>query len=413
MAAVTDRLGPELLDRLAAAPSAALVLGSLGEADGVHLVGGAVRDLLRGVAPLDLDVVVDGEVEGVLARLGVPARTHDRFGTATVALDGVRLDVARARRERYPRPGALPEVEPAPLAEDLRRRDFTVNALALALGGPRRGELTAVAHALDDLDAGTLRVLHDASFLDDPTRLLRLGRYAARLGFTPAPETAALARRAIADGAPATVSAPRLGAELRLAADEPDPVAALAALGDLGLGEALISGLRLRDDGPATRALAILPDDGDPGTLALAAAALDIDPDPLGRRLDELGFTAGRRDAITAAAGGARALALALAATDRPSEAARAIAGMPVEGIALAGALGDPAVLRAASRWLDELRHVALAIDGRDLLAAGIAPGPAVGVGLRAALAARVDGEAAGREAELAVALGAARAHGG
>ena len=126
-----------------------------------------------------------------------------------------------ARRERYPAPGALPEVEPASLAEDLGRRDFTVNALAVTLGD---GELIAVPGALEDLAAGTLRVLHDASFIDDPTRLIRLARYAERLSFAVDPHTAALARAA----GFATLSGGRLGGELRLALAEPDPVAVLA-----------------------------------------------------------------------------------------------------------------------------------------------------------------------------------------
>ena len=162
---------------------------ALGDADGVYVVGGAVRDLLRGDAPVDLDLVADRELGELIAELssagGAPARVHDRFGTATLVLDAGRFDLARARREHYPHPGALPEVEPAPIEEDLRRRDFTVNALALGLGGARRGELLAVPGALDDLDTGTLRVLHDASFRDDPTRLLRLARYAGRLSFAP------------------------------------------------------------------------------------------------------------------------------------------------------------------------------------------------------------------------------------
>ena len=153
-----------------------------------------------------------------------------------------RFDLARARRERYAHPGALPDVEPASIDEDLRRRDFTVNALALALGGPRRGELVAAPRALDDLAAGTLRVLHDASFRDDPTRLLRLARYGGRLGFSPDERTARLAREAIGDGALATVSGGRQGAELRLAGAEADPRPVLQELDRLGLGAQLIPG---------------------------------------------------------------------------------------------------------------------------------------------------------------------------
>ncbi|MDQ6744928.1 MAG: poly-A polymerase, partial [Actinomycetota bacterium] len=165
---------PELLRRLRALPAGQQLLDLLGEDPRVHLVGGAVRDLLLGREPYELDLLVEGDAAAVARRLGASPRIHPRFGTATVALHDVIVDLAGSRRERYPHPGALPEVEPAPLREDLRRRDFTVNAVALVLGGERAGEVVAVPHELRDLGAGVLRLMHVRSFLDDPTRLLRL-----------------------------------------------------------------------------------------------------------------------------------------------------------------------------------------------------------------------------------------------
>ena len=403
----------DLLNRLAALPAARALLDAVGDADGVYLVGGAVRDLLRGEAPVDFDLVADRDVAGLIAELNgsdaARARVHDRFGTATLALDSGRFDLARARRERYAHPGALPDVEPAAIDEDLRRRDFTVNALALGLGGTARGELLAVPGALDDLGTGTLRVLHDASFRDDPTRLLRLARYAARLDFAPDERTAALAREAIGDGALATVSGARLGAELRLLAAEANPHGALAELHRLGLDEALIPGLAPPDRAVLARALELLPDDGDRIALVLAAAALDVDSAQLARSLEALAFAAAPRDAILAAVSHAPALAAQLSATQRSSEIAEAAAAAPAELVALAGALGD-AGGRAAQLWLEELRHVRLEISGDDLVAAGGTPGPAIGAGLRAALSARLDGRASGRDEQLAEALRVARA---
>src|SRR5205807_1288735 len=193
-----------------------------------------VRDLMLGTPPLDLDLVVDGELEPVAALLGTPQRVHDRFETCTVVLKGFRYDLARARRESYERPGALPTVAPAGIDEDLRRRDFTVNALALGLGGPERGRLVAVPGGVEDVRDRLLRVLHDASFSDDPTRLLRLARYATRLGFAVEEHTRALATAAVSAGAPATVTGSRLGMELRLLAAEPDAVGGFVALPELG-----------------------------------------------------------------------------------------------------------------------------------------------------------------------------------
>ena len=401
---------PKLLDRVLALPAARPLVPRLGDVTGVYLVGGAVRDVLLGGTPVDLDLVVEGDTAPLTASLDGDVRVHDRFGTATVVLDGFSYDIARSRRETYSRPGALPEVEPAPLSEDLRRRDFTVNAIAIALTGDRAGELTAAPHALEDLEGRRLRVLHDGSFIDDPTRLFRLVRYSSRLGFEIEPHTRALAEVPIAAGALGTVSGPRIGAELRLLASEPDPVRALGALADLGLDVAVhpAFGLAGENETLARRALMLLPDDGRTDRLALAVAARGVPAPDLSALLDALAFEAEDRDAILLAATSATDLARALSAARAPSAVAAAAAGAPAEVVALAGALGAETQARA---WLDTLRHVRLAIDGRDLLAAGVPEGPAIGRGLREALAAKLDGRVDGREQELAVALNVAGPH--
>jgi tRNA nucleotidyltransferase (CCA-adding enzyme) len=391
----------ELLERVRALPAAQpLVLRLDGER--VHLVGGAVRDLLLGGAPVDLDLVVEGGAEVLARSMGGTLTGYDRFGTATVLLDGHTYDFAQARRETYAHPGALPDVEPAPLAEDLLRRDFTVNAIAIALDD---GELSAPPGALEDLDAHRLRVLHDRSFIDDPTRLFRLVRYASRLGFEIEPHTRALADEAIEGGGLDTVSGPRIGAELRLLAREHDPVNSLAALRDLGLDQALHPEFGIQDETVARRALALLPADAPRDRLALAAGGRHVPAAELARLLDALAFEADERDAIVVSAARAEEVARTLAGAQAPSEIAAAAAGAPAELVALAGALGPE---RQAREWLEDLRHVRLSIDGRDLLAAGVPEGPAIGRGLRAALAAKLDGRAGGRDQELAKALDAA-----
>ncbi len=187
----------------------------------LYLVGGAVRDLLRPGAPArlpDLDLAVEGDALGlaraVAATTGATLAPHDRFGTAALRLQDGALDLARSRRERYPRPGALPLVEPAPIAEDLHRRDFSINAIALALTGPSAGALLDPCNGRDDLAAGRVRILHDASFRDDPTRLIRACRYAARIGGRLTPATLAAARRD--RHYLRTLTAPRFGAAWRL-----------------------------------------------------------------------------------------------------------------------------------------------------------------------------------------------------
>jgi tRNA nucleotidyltransferase (CCA-adding enzyme) len=383
----------ELLARAVALPG----VGRLAGCAGLHLVGGAVRDLLRGAVPEDLDFVVEGDPRPAAARLGGPLIAHDRFGTVAVRVDGRTYDFARARAERYPAPGALPEVRPAAIEEDLARRDFTVNTFALALGPPEPGRLRSVPGAREDLAAGRLRVLHDGSFRDDPTRLLRLGRYRARLGFQLEPRTRALAEAAVREGALDTVSGPRIGAELRLLLRAPEVLDGFAVLGELGLDAAIAPGFGLRGE-LAERALALLPADGRRDLLVLAVACRDVAD--LRALLERLAFrTPEVRTVLTA-------LDVPCGLTGASPGAAAELLRTP-EQAALAGALGaEP----EARHWLEATRFVELAITGEDLLAAGVPEGPALGAALRATLRRKRDGELpGGRAAELAAAVAEAR----
>ncbi len=367
------------------------VIEALTGVPGVWIVGGAVRDALLGREPRELDLLVEGAAVDVAGRLGNPIAVHERFGTVTVA----GADVAQARREVYARPGALPAVAlGATVQEDLARRDFTVNALAVRLAD---GAGAAWPGAPEDVEAGVLRVLHPHSFEDDPTRLLRLARYAARLGFVAEPETDRLAAEAVAGGALDTVSGSRVGAELRLALHESLP-AALVALERHGLGRRAVHPAFAVDADLLERVVAAVPEGAAPGLAALGACLLDVDAVPL--VLDRLAFPAAERSILVAAAAG-RPLAAALALAGAPSEVAAVAQHTPPEALAVAAALGAAEPVR---RWLAEWRHVRAAVTGEDLLKAGLR-GPDVGAGLRAALAAALDGQAPDRESQLEAAL--------
>ena len=422
--------GETVIERLRELPGGAELLDLAAGREDVGLVGGAARDLLLEHTPRELDVVVAGDAPSfardLASRLGILSPDgpgegsgtilNERFGTARVWWEAGRVDIAVRRAESYPAPGALPEVRAGTTHEDLRRRDFTVNAIAAPLGGPRRGELYSVPHALEDLAAARLRVLHERSFLDDPTRLLRLARYHARLGFEPEERTAELAAEALSAGALATVSGARVGAELRLALAEPDPVAALSSLSELGVLSALHSRLRF-DESLAWAALEMLPEDGRPDLLLLACVLLpmtlnlDEDPEPaMFGLLDGLEFTVGDRDRVIRTTLLAPGLAEEMEAAELPSELREAVHAATLEAIALAASLGDTQPFNeagaAAREWLEKLRHVRLAITGDDLLAAGIPAGPEIGDRLGAALDMRLDGELDDtREAELRAAL--------
>jgi tRNA nucleotidyltransferase (CCA-adding enzyme) len=336
-----------------------------------YLVGGAVRDLLLGRSRADIDVAVEGDVHELARRLGGEVRAHPRFSTATIRVRGLEVDVASTRKESYPQPGALPVVSPAPLVEDLARRDFTINAMALPLGEP--AALIDPHGGRADLDARRLRVLHPGSFRDDPTRALRAARYGSRYGLALEPGTARLLR----DADLSAVSSDRTAAELRKLAAEPEPrrgfeLAArwgLVALPD-GAGELIERVAELAQREPWRRVV--------PAPDAVLAAARRVG-------LDE-------------------AEQLAEAAPARPSQAVRLARGRDGVVLALARALGGEWLDRYIAEW----RDVRLEVDGNDLIAAGVEQGPAVGRGLAAALDAKLDGEATGRAEELRVALAAA-----
>jgi tRNA nucleotidyltransferase (CCA-adding enzyme) len=336
----------------------------------IYLVGGAVRDLLLGRERGDVDVVVEGDAAEVARRLGGEVLEHERFATAKAELGDLEIDLASARAETYPQPGALPEVRPASLEEDLARRDFTINAMAVSLHA--EPSLIDSHGGRADLDAGLLRVLHDGSFVDDPTRALRAARYAARFGFELEPHTADL----LAEADLSTVSSDRAQAELLRIASEPQAVKGLSLVAEWGLLAAQAEAAELL---PAVDSLLSVPPWSEVADRprALVAAA----------------FGSGGREAELAAVEPAQ-----------PSEAVEIARGALPEELALARALG--------ADWLDpyvtEWRSVSLEIGGQDLIEAGVPEGPAIGRGLAEARRRKLDGEISGRDEELAAALEAA-----
>ena len=399
----------DLRERVRRLPGMARLLPALQGLPPTYLVGGAVRDLLCGAEGVDLDLAVEGDA-GYAARVlgerlsGLP-REHERFGTATVVADGLSFDLAATRRETYERPGALPLVEPAPLADDLVRRDFSINAMAVGLSGDDLGHLYDPHGGLDDLRAGLVRVLHERSFVDDPTRLLRALRYEARLGFAMDADTEKLARKAIAEGAPATVSGTRIGDELMDLLAEPEAPAAVKRMHELGLDKALNPALRA--DAELVASAAVVADIvGADRALAGLGALVWSDPAALAGWLDELGLTAGRREAALRAAASGPQLARDLRGELASSRVYELLVREPPEALALALALG--AASEPVLRWVSELSSVRLEIGGEDLMGAGVPEGPAVGRGLEAALRRKLDGEVSGREEELQAALEAA-----
>jgi len=339
----------------------------------VYLVGGAVRDLLLDRPRADVDLVVLGDAAALAARLGGAEVEHERFGTVKVEVEGHEVDIASARTETYPEPGALPAVAPAESIEvDLGRRDFTINAIAVPLGDdptlidPHGGRA--------DLERGLLRVLHPRSFRDDPTRAIRAARYAARFNFDLEPETEGLLREADLT----TVSADRRRAELERLAGEASACQGFELLAEWGL-------IDLREGGAD-----------------LVRAVNELLERPHWAEF------APREEALISAALGPPGGEDLLAAMWPPK---------PAEGVDIAGKRDPVELVLARAMGADWLEHyltawskVKLEIDGNDLIEAGVPQGPAIGRGLRAARQKRLEGQIFSREQELVIALEAAQA---
>jgi tRNA nucleotidyltransferase (CCA-adding enzyme) len=416
--------GAVVLERLRHLPGGTDLIALAEErGEGIELVGGAVRDLMLGLTPRELDAIVGSGVEQVAhalaSRLNGEVTLYERFGTAVVRSPAVCVDFATIRAESYSAPGALPEVHPGSPDDDLRRRDFTVNAIAVSLAGEHRGEVRAPANALEDLAARRLRVLHDLSFLDDPTRILRLYRYATRLSFEVEPHTASLAAIAIEERALNTVSGQRLGAELLLAFAEPDPVAVLAELDRLGVLTAWEQGVSF-DEHIVRTALEVMPPDGSKPVLLAAALMLELannldqeDTEPVMRGfIYDLELPSGEGDRVFGAAVSAAFVTDAVVGADTTAELLELTDGAPVESLALAAALrdmedGPNSYGRIViEEWIREQRHVTLQVTGDDLIAAGVPEGPEVGLRLEESYKLLLEERIApGRDTELRAAL--------
>jgi tRNA nucleotidyltransferase (CCA-adding enzyme) len=395
--------------------------------EGVYLVGGAVRDVLLGEQSLDLDLMVEGDAlafaRDLAAELGVRCHAHEKFQTAVVkgtSPDGreIRVDVASARTEFYVAPGALPEVERSTLRHDLARRDFTINAMATSLKAEDLGSTYDFVGGFRDLRQKTVRVLHNLSFVEDPTRLLRAIRYEARLGFRMDGHTLSLARGSIETRLVGDLSSARLRDELLDLLSEKRVTVALTRLAELGLDRALHPHLNAGTEAVelsrrAEAAMAKPPYAGsvDPRLLRLACLCLDMSSEEVYLWLERLRMRRADQDVVAASVTVAPLLARQLEAADapRPSELYELLAGQPLEVllmVVLLAPAGGPAEERIRD-YLERLRGTSLEITGEDLKQAGARESPQLGRALKETLALKLDGIVSGREEELQAALDA------
>ncbi len=404
-------------------------LGAVGDGLGlaVYAVGGFVRDLLLGIDNLDIDITVEGDgvffAECFAERYGGRVRSHQKFGTAVLVLtDDRKIDVASTRLEYYESPGALPTVERASLRHDLYRRDFTVNTLALCINSDRFGSLTDHFGGQQDIQERVVRVLHNLSFVEDPTRVFRAIRFEQRLGFHIAPHTENLMRSAVRMHLLDKLGGERLLSELVQIMREKEPSGAIVRMSSLGLLPFIHPALKLV---PATERvlketgqvmawfrLLYLEDRCEPWQVYFmavcdgltyeefcdACARLAI-PGRLASRL-----CSQRHLVLTTLKAIKRRLKQG--AGVRNSQLYIWFSGLNLEMLLyMAARASSEQVRRFVSLYLTRLRAVVPFLDGDDLRGLGLEPGPLFRRLKERLLHARLDGEVNSRDEEVALAL--------
>jgi tRNA nucleotidyltransferase (CCA-adding enzyme) len=415
LAAEEEPGGPDLGERLLAIESLQEVFEAVQAVsepfEGVYLVGGAVRDVLMGEPNFDVDIAVEGDgiaLGQALAReLGGRVVPHEKFGTAIVLYGNAgRVDVATARTEFYDYPGALPTVEQASIRQDLYRRDFTINAMAVSLKGADFGRLVDYFGGHRDLAGGIVRVLHNLSFIDDPTRIFRAVRYETRYGFRMDAHTFGLAKACVEMDLVGELSSSRVRDELQALLSEERVGDSVRRMAELGIDRAIHS--HLAADEEAVRLIEAV--DSLREAYAPEAPAWRLRLAVLARRLSSTevldwaeGLKLRRRDAerIADAVAVAPRLRDVVGATKEPAALWQRVAPHDPDGALLALATSKGRARKRLERYFEELRDVTLEISGGDLAELGLGESPQVGAVLEELRRRKLNGELDGRAAEI------------
>lgn len=385
----------------------------------IYAVGGFVRDLLLRHENLDVDLVVEGDgiafAERLGARLSAKVTSHRKFGTALLTLpDGFKVDVATARTEYYEYPAALPTIEHSSIKMDLYRRDFTVNALAVCLNGDRYGELLDFFGGQRDLRDKTLRIIHNLSFVEDPTRILRAARFEVRFGLSLSRHAEQLGTNAVHMGLLDKVAGPRIFVEVQAILRESRPWAILHRLDGLGALAAIHPrfGLSRTTEQRFDRVAEVLawykllylpaqPARWHVYLMTLLEEHPGVEARTILRRLSPPPKAA---DVILRDLAQLRTLARSLqrAREATPSRMHRWLAEASVEVVlALMAVVGRPELRKAIGDFLTTKGRVRPFLKGDDLRSLGIPPGPVYRDILNSLLYARLDGHVQSRDDEL------------
>jgi len=379
-----------------------------------YLVGGSVRDLLRGEENLDLDIVIEGDgiafARAFGEKLHAKVRTHQKFGTAQIFADRTKLDVATARTEYYESPASLPKVETSSIKKDLYRRDFTINTLAVKLNLRDFGLLIDFFGGQRDLREKSIRVLHNLSFVEDPTRAFRAVRFAERFGFKISKHTENLIKSTIEMNLFSMLSGPRLYEELRLSFHETEPAKTLKKLSDYGLLKVIHPNLAFTEELEATLRsmqetlswfnLLFLEEKPDKGIFYLMSLLSGLKDADMKAAAERLSPPPRIRDIILRGIPQARSILRRFPVND-PVEVHKIFSNLELEIVLFLMALSkDRKIQKVISHYLTELRNIKTILTGDDLKGMGIQPGPVYSKILRKLLEEKLRGLVKTREDE-------------
>ncbi|MFA5845907.1 MAG: CBS domain-containing protein [Thermodesulfovibrionales bacterium] len=390
--------------------------GEVADQSGInaYLVGGSVRDLLRGEQNLDIDIVVEGDgisfAKVLGERLHAKVRTHDRFGTAKIIADKLKLDVASARTEYYESPAALPTVETSSIKKDLYRRDFTINTLAVKLNLKDFGLLMDFFGGQRDLREKTLRVIHNLSFIEDPTRAFRAVRFSERFGFKLSKHTENLIKSTIKMNLFNRLSGTRLYEELLLAFNETEPVKTLRRLSEFGLLKVIHPNLAFSSELESTlqsmfetRAwfnLLFLEESPDRGALYLMALLSGLKEAEIKDAIERLSAAPKVRELIIKGIPQSKDVLRRLP-LNNPVDLYHLLSGISLEVLLFSMAVSrDKQKQKSISQYLIELRKIKPVLKGDDLKKMGVQPGPVYSILLEELLDEKLRGRVKGREDE-------------
>ncbi|MBN4064224.1 CCA tRNA nucleotidyltransferase [Dehalococcoides mccartyi] len=381
--------------------------------DGVYVVGGIVRDLVldRNPGDIDISVVGDGSAfsNALAKKLGAGSPVESQFLTFKIDVTGVfdevsSIDIVTARSETYSEPAALPEISISTIQDDLKRRDFTVNSMAISLSSADWGILVDPANGFGDIMRKRIKVHHDGSFIDDPTRIFRAVRYATRLGFTIENRTSALIDRSM-DGVD-RLSGTRVRNEFELLLAEPKLAEILRKSEEIGLIGAISPGLRI-----SSRVLQVLDDQTESGSIStdipklLGLLSFGMNEEEASQVVDRLEGVSGWGDPIIGSAQLAKHVAVLDSADLLDSEIAELLRPIPLPSIRAYIVAGPPLPRRQRMiDYVEKIQFIKPEITGDDLLKLGIPQGPVIGQLIDVVRRAKLDGKVNTKQEEIELA---------